>query len=259
MPSTLIRNVLCKGRFNNYLVGGNICNAFALGELGASDEFFLIGAEPPGESNYPLLTGNILDSEGHVLFRLVKNMLVINPGHCSKILGDHIGYEIHDGNGHLIFRVQTRFEALPGDTAESFVTTISANFFDKTGALVFQAASGGDDERIELKVKSAFGFTGGFGIVQGMNDDEMTVARMMLGSGGAIHRVLTGPVTGQPVSLDGTAVFNAQISNCKVSLSSGDFAIYGTTNSFSNCDFEFSGAAANVRDLVVSLMQSKDE
>ncbi len=39
MPSTLARNTFTKGKFNNYLVGGNICNAFALGDLGSSDDF----------------------------------------------------------------------------------------------------------------------------------------------------------------------------------------------------------------------------
>ena len=256
MSTTLVQNVLCKGHFNSYLVAGNVCNVFALGELGSSDDFFLVGAEPEGESNYPLLTGNILDSEGNVLFRLVKNMLVINPGHCSKILGDHIGYEIHDGNDQLIFKVQTRLERLPGETTESFVTTISANFFDKNGNLVFHATSGGDDERIESSLKSNFGFTGEFVLVQGLSEDELTIARMMLGSGGAIHRVLTGPVSGKTVSLDGTMILNAQISNCTVQLSTCEFTIYGTANQFNNCHFELSGAAAKIRDLLVRLMQS---
>lgn len=259
MTTTRVRNVLNKGRFTNYLVGGNVCNAFALGELGSSDDFFLIGAEPEGESNYPLLTGNILDSEGKVLFRLVKNMLVINPGHCSKILGDHIGYEIHDGNGQPIFKVQTRLERLPGETAESFVTTISANFFDKNGTLVFHATSGGDDERIESSVKSSFGFTGEFGLVQRMSEDELTIARMMLGSGGAIHRVLTGFVSGKTVSLDGAMMLNAQLSNCTVQLSTGEFTISGTANHFNKCHFELSGAAAKIRDLVIRLMQSSGQ
>jgi hypothetical protein len=201
MTATLIRSVLCKGHFNSYLVAGNVCNVFALGELGSSDDFFLIGAEPEGESNYPLLTGNVLDSEGNVLFRLVKNMLVINPGHCSKILGDHIGYEVHDGNDQLIFKVQTRPKCLPGETAESFVTTISANFFDKHGHLVFHATSGGDDEQIESSLKSSFGFTDEFVLIHRMSEDELTIARMMLGSSGAIHRILTGPVSGETVSL----------------------------------------------------------
>jgi len=149
-----------------------------------------------------LLTGNILDSEGNVLFRLVRNMLVINPGNCSKILGDHVGYEIHDGNGQLIFKVATRFEGLPNSEEECFVTTISANFFNKNGELVFEAHSGDENERIESSVKSVFGFSGGFGLVQGLNEDEMNVARAMLSTGGAIHRVLSGRISDKEVSLD---------------------------------------------------------
>jgi len=42
MPSTFVRNVLVQGKYNNYLVGGNICNAFALGDLGSTDDFFLV-------------------------------------------------------------------------------------------------------------------------------------------------------------------------------------------------------------------------
>jgi hypothetical protein len=251
--STLVRNSFNRSELNNYLVGGNICNAFALGALGSDDDFFLVGAEPNEESNYPLLTGNILDSEGNILFRLVRNMLVINPGHCSKILGDHVGYEIHDGNGHLIFKVQTKFERLPGESIESFVTTIAANFFNKAGNLVFFATSGSDDERIESRVNSAFGFSGGFGLVQGMDSDALTVARFMLESRGAIHRVLTGPIVNTEISLDGAAVFNAQITGCTVKLSTGDFGIFGTTNAFKDCRFEFYGAAGNIHALITQL------
>ena len=157
--SSLIGNVMMKGKYNNYLVGGNICNAFAIGELGSTDDFFLIGAEPKDESNYPLLSGNILDSEGKVLFRLVRNMLIINPGHCSKILSDHIGYEIHDSQGNMILKVATRFEKLPKEEEDCFVTTISANFFDKNGNLVFKAQSG-KNESIESNIQSGFGFSG---------------------------------------------------------------------------------------------------
>jgi hypothetical protein len=106
------------GAFNNYVLAGNLCNAFALGEIGSRDDFFLIGAEPPDESSYPLLTGNVLDSEGQLLFRLVRNVLTINPGNCSKIIGDQIGYEIHDSAGALIFRVSSKFEQ-PRDSRKS--------------------------------------------------------------------------------------------------------------------------------------------
>lgn len=256
MASTLVKNTLMQGRFNNYLVGGNICNAFALGDLGSTEDFFLVGAEPPDESNYPLLTGNVLDSEGNVLFRLVRNMLVINPGHCSKILSDHVGYEIHDGNGHLIFKVATRYERLTSSQDECFVTTISANFFNKNGELVFKAHSGDENERIESSTKSVFGFSGGFGLVQGLNDDEINVARAMLSSGGAIHRVLSGHISEQEISLDGAAILNAQIDKCRVNVSTGEFVILGTNNSFSNSPFAFAGAAENIRQLIMQLSKS---
>ena len=129
MPSKLVKNVFMQGKYNNYLIGGNVCNAFALGDLGSKEDFFLIGAEPFDESNYPQLTGNILDSDGNVLFRLARNMLVINPGHCSKILGDHVGYEIHDGNGVLIFKVTTLFETLPGSQEKCFCYNYIGQFF----------------------------------------------------------------------------------------------------------------------------------
>lgn len=253
MSSVLVRNVMMPGKYNNYTVGGNICNAFALGELGSTSDFFLVGAEPLDESNYPLLTGNILDSEGNVLFRLVRNVLVINPGHCSKILSDHVGYEIHDGTDHLIFKVATRFESLPNSTEKCYVTTISSNFYNKSGDLVFIAHSGDESERIESNVKAVFGFAGGFGLVQGLDDNEISVARAMLSTGGAIHRVISGSISGQEINLDGAAVFDAKIDKCTVNVSSGEFAILGSNNTFSNSSFAFSGAAENIRQLVLQL------
>ena len=251
--STLIRCMFDRGKCNNYLIGGNLCNAFALGELGSTEEFFLVGAEPEGESNYPLLTGNILDSEGNVLFRLVRNMLVINPGHCSKVLGDHIGYEIRDGSGKLIFKVQTRFEKLPETSEETFVTTIAANFFDNKGRLVFEAHAGGESEHIESRVKSAFGFSGGFGLVQGMSKEEADVARLMLVTRGAVHRILTGKISGKTLSLDGAAVLNAQISNCEIRVTTGDFIVCDERCEFRDCNFQFYGAAEKIRQLVLRM------
>ena len=62
--SIFVRNSFQPGKFNNYLIAGNICNAFVIGELGSQDDFFLVGAEPQEESVYPFLTGNVLDSAG---------------------------------------------------------------------------------------------------------------------------------------------------------------------------------------------------
>ncbi len=248
----LIRNHFMPGEFNNYLIAGNVCNAFALGELGSTDDFFLVGAEPEDESNYPLLTGNILDSEGNVLFRLVRNVLVINPGHCSRILGDHVGYEIHDGDDVTIFKTQTLFETLPGEEEEMFVTTLGGTFYNKHGELVFSANSGEQDERIEANVKFTFGFRGGFGLVRGMSEEELDFARMVLTSRGAIHEAVRGHLDSKEFTLDGKALIEAKITNCKVNVKKGDFDTYGKCI-FENNEFVFHGAAANIRNLVLAL------
>ncbi len=249
--TTMVGNVIIPGRFNNYLIAGNVCNAFALGELGSSDDFFLVGAEPPDESPYPLLSGNILDTEGHLLFRLVRNLLVLNPGHCSKTIGDLLGYEIHDSAGKMIFKVRTVFDKLPGHPEGEFITTISANFCDKKGRVVFTANSGEAGERIEASLKAAFGFSGGsFGIVQGLTNEELDFTRIVLATRGVVHQRLSGEIEGQEIVLDGKALHNAHIKHCKITIRTGEFAAYGPDNRLENNQIVFEGPASNVFDLI---------
>jgi hypothetical protein len=249
--SILVNNQFMPGRYNNYVIAGNVCNAFALGKIGSQDDFFLIGAEPEDESNYPLLTGNILDSEGNVLFRLVRNVLVFNPGLCSRIFGDHVGYEIHDSAGKLIFKVRTVFESLPGTEDVMFVTTIAANFYNKERQLIFQANSGEPDERIETNVKSAFGFSGGFGLVQGMTEDELVLTRMALLTKGNVNQLITGNIDGEQVNLDGKLLLNARLTNCTVHVKTGQFSLLGEC-SIEYCKFVFRDEAENIKRLVLS-------
>lgn len=251
--SILVRNKFMPGEFNNYLIAGNVCNAFIVGELGSTDDFFLVGAEPIGESNYPLLTGNILDSEGKVLFRLVRNMLLINPGHCSKILGDHVGYEIHDGDDKMIFKIRTLFEKLPESEDEMFVTTLAGNFYNKKGELVFSANSGEQDEHIETNAKCAFGFTGGFGLVQGLSREEIDFARIALSSRGAIHELISEHLDGKEFDLDGKALINAKITNCKVHVHTGNFIV--RNSEIGNNEIFFHDEAANLRSFVLALAE----
>jgi hypothetical protein len=241
------------GRFNNYLIAGNVCNAFAIGELGSEEDFFLMGAEPPDESTYPLLTGNILDSEGNVLFRLVRNVLVINPGNCSRILGDHIGYEIHDSAGVPIFEVRTVFTKVKGIEEECFVTTIKAQFHNKRGEVVFHANSGEPDERIVSGTKAAFGFgaPGGFGVVQGMSKSDLELARIALSSGARIHQPIRGHLEHQEFDLDGKALLGAKLTNCTINVRTGDFFLAGPE--LAHCQIRFFKPASNVRNLVLML------
>jgi hypothetical protein len=250
--SIFVRNSFQPGKFNNYLIAGNICNAFVIGELGSQDDFFLVGAEPQEESVYPFLTGNVLDSEGNVLFRLIRNVLILNPGNCSKIMGDQLGYEIHDSAGKLIFRVRTAFDCIPGYAEKTFVTTITANCYDKRGNMVFKANSGEADERMEASVKSAFGFSGGLGLVQGMSKDEMAFACAVLSTRGAVHQLIMGEVVGQELDLDGKALMNVRLRKCKLHVRKGEFVRLGRCV-FEECEFYLEDAAANIANLVQNI------
>jgi hypothetical protein len=243
----LANNRFMPGRFNNYLIAGNLANAFAMGEIGSTDDFFLVGSEPADESTYPLLTGTILDSEGNRLFTLVRNVQTINPGDCSKIVGDHLGYEIHDSAGEMVFKVETRFEQVEGLEEPGYVTTLAGTFYDRSGARAFIAREG-ESEQLEANAKLAIGFAGGFGLVQGMSDHDMEVARVALASGGSIYRVVTGSVQDEEIDLDGTAVLDAELVRCRINLSTGRWFLRGS--SFDECSFTFHGEAANIRTLV---------
>ena len=250
MSSILVRNTVNRGRINNYLIGGNVCNAFAMGILGSVDDFFLIAAEPLGESNFPMLTGNILDSEGAVLCRIVQNMLVSNPGKCSKILSDRVGYEIHDAGGKLVLRVSTAFLRLAGDSADCFVTTLSGSFYNKSKQLAFEATAGTSDEKIEPSLPHALGFTGRFGIVQKLSDDMLAVAALMLSSRGAVHQLIVGAQNGKDLVLDGAALLNVTLTNCKIHVATGEFLPLGPL-AMDGCTLHYSGIAASIRQFLV--------
>jgi hypothetical protein len=255
--STLVKNSFMPGRYNNYLIGGNLCNAFALGEIGSLEEFFIVGAEPSDESNYPMITANILDSEGNVLFRLVKNVLVFNPGHCSKILGDHIGYEIHDSEGNMVFKISTKFEKSSFLNEEGYITTIEANFFDRRGSLIFHAEGGCGKEHIETHCKSAFGFSGGFGFVMGYTEEEVEMVRIALQTEGNINQKISGIHEGEVVLLDGKLLHNAILRNCDIIIKEGDFLI-GSGCEISSCRFEFQDKAKKIFDLAIQLKVQKE-
>jgi len=254
MTSTLINNVFNPGVYNNYLIAGNITNAFAIGDIGSLDDFFIVGIEPSDESCYPLISGNILDSEGNTLFRLVKNILGFNPGNCSKIVGDMLGYEIHDSAGKLIFKIETKFETHNNLNEDCFITKIKANFYNKKGELVFYANSGESDERIESNTNSVFGFSGGgFGIVQGYKPEDREFLRYIFLSQAKINQPIRGLFEKQELKLDGKALQNATIKNCKLFVTEGDFILIGDNNKFDNCEFVFEGQARQLFDIIKAL------
>ena len=246
----LIQCEFCASENNNYLLAGNLCNAFAIGDLGSTDDFFLVGSEPDGESSYPLLTGNILDSEGNVLFRLVRNILVVNPGNCSKIVGGLCDYEIHDSAGEPIFSIKTKFEPPPNSTREMFLTTIKGTFYNKNGEVVFRANSGEPGEHIESSVKCLLGLPGG--MCHGYSEEELEFVKVVLATHGRIQRPLTGTIQNQEITLDGMALIDTELRGCTIHVHNGNFAFLHDPH-FYDCTFLFHGDAENIWRLTRAL------
>lgn len=241
----------------NYLVSNTLFSSFVVGNVGAADDFFLVGATPHPGTDYPLLTGNILDSEGNTLFRIVQNVLVVNPKNCSKILGNHIGYEIHDGNDQLIFKVSTTFEYVDRVKREMYVTRISGKFYDRNKRIVFLAGEEELDSVIST-TKGAFGMSsnGSFFTVSDMDDTEIRLAQIALESRGKIHEPVRGIVSNRKLLLDGKVLIDATFLNCEVEVRTGDFASVGEVK-FENCVFDLHDSAKQIAILVKSLDSTK--
>ena len=242
MSEAAVDRVLMRGPLHNYRVAGRVCNAFVVGAPGSDDAFFLVGALPSDEADVPLVTAHLVDTDGTSLCRLVRNVLVSNPGRCAKVLSAQRGYTVRDADGATLLAVDARLERLPGDDIETFVTRFSGRAMDAADAM-------------HATLPGAFGFGDGFGAVEALTGREAEIARLMLASDGALHRVLTGPIDGQPLSLDGAIVWDAQLTGCRIGVSTGDFVIVGTANAIRGCNIDFRGAADRVRNLVLSLME----
>jgi hypothetical protein len=57
------------------------------------------------------------------------------------------------------------------------------------------------------------------------------------------------------IILDGNAYDNCLFENCKIIVTQGNFSLRNTT--FDGCNFEFSGEAENIKNLIVGLMGRK--
>jgi hypothetical protein len=250
-------SVVLVGDTNNYLVGGNVCNAFCLGEPCSQDDFFLVGAEPePAAAACPLVTGNLLDAAGQVLCRLVRNQIADNPGECTLRRADGLGYEISDRDGQLVLGVRSEWLKLPILTHSCFVTTLSGRFYDRHGGLVLDAAGGRQIENVAEDAKLLMGFTGdGFLVASNTGPEDLSLAVLAVTSHGSVHRVLEGAIEDRNVLLDGALLRDAQLRNCTVLVSSGNFFFRNVTE-ISGCNFVFDGEAATVRDLLQLLGQA---
>lgn len=239
--------VVAQGKYNNYRIGANICNAFAIGDIWTED-FYLIGIEPPDESMYPILTGNIYDSEGTLLFQLDRNVLKFNPGHCSKVTGNLIGYEIHDSAGKEIFAVETVF-----DESLGFVTSLRGNFYNRAGKLVFR----GDAPEIEFLDKFAIGIAQNGATMMGTYSEEETqTLALCIATGGERWTIFRGVYVEQDISFDNAFIApGTRFERCNITTSTGRFRTVGTVNVVGG-SIDLIGAARAAYDLAITAQQS---
>ncbi len=248
MRELFVQDTFCPGEFGNYLVAGKLCNAFAVGNVGAADDFYLVGAEATDESPYPIVTGVVLDAAGQVLFRLKRNVLT---GDCRKVMGDFIGYEIHNALGKKVFSIRTEFRSDKAIDGSPWVTTIEGTFYGKQGDQLLVARSGGTDESIEGSCNAIFGFQNGkFGLYAADCKEEFI--RSVFESRGVICEEVTGEISGGVLELEGKALIGATVSDAQVIVRSGKFGVFGGNN-LKRCHIEFVDEAKRIRDLIYAM------
>ncbi|GGF22158.1 hypothetical protein [Hymenobacter cavernae] len=242
------------GDYNNYLIAGNLINAFAIGAVGSEDDFFLIGMEPFDESPMPLISGRVFDSEGALLFSLDKNNIINNQHNFTFHYGDNAGYAISDSTGKLILKVQTKFQKAIGkgnQEFESWITTITANLYNKKGELVFEANSGEPDERILAKTNLILGFSKPAGLpprrafalpIGNYSPADIEYIGFVLNNHADIKVPLRGDIEGQKIILDGKVLQDVNVSDCDVIIDKADIDLIGD-NKFNNCKITFTGNA----------------
>ncbi|CAN5454887.1 hypothetical protein BH09PLA1_BH09PLA1_24470 [soil metagenome] len=240
--------------YSNYAVAGVLSNAFAVGNVGAGDDFYLIGAPPEVGSHLPLISGIFFDSSGQLLCRLERNVLASNPAGCEIVRGNHLGYDVRDAQGNLVLNVHTRWQMAP-EIGRSFVTTVTGRFYDRAGALIGQARGGAEDAR-SFGLPAAFGFTGaGLGMNVGFDERQIALVTVTMAAGGKYYEPLSGMIENQTIWLDGKLITDGtEITQCRLILESGDFVVMpGAKFVINNNELDLRGPARNVGFLVAGV------
>lgn len=159
---------------HNYSLGGEMVNAFALGPIGAEDDFWLVAAEPPVEGEgaaAALLSGSLLDAFGRRLCVLERNALAwAGPG--VELGRTEQGLEVRS-SGQLILMAETRFARAPGCA----VTYIHGLLRDRRGAVRLESRGGPDSPSLVVHGRFAYGLRPDDTFGQNLGLDDAQLAR----------------------------------------------------------------------------------
>lgn len=223
--------------FSNYSIGGVLTNAFAIGQIGASDRFYSIGSPPEAGAQQAVISGVLCDASGGMLCRLERNAIVANPGGCEIVRTNQLGFEVRDANGKVVLHVQTRRRDVPR-VGDMFVSTIS-------GPSV-----------IVDREYAAFGFIdAGLTRHAGLDDLQQIIAIATMAAVGKFFEPLHGRMESQTIYLDGKVITDGtEITGCRLVIETGDFVVVpGARFSISNNELDLRGKARNVGILVAGV------
>lgn len=197
---------------HNYNVGTNVSGGFALGNVGAKDDFWLCGLQTDEGVPEPLLCGSILDSKGSLLIRINNSHFTYNPARCERVISssDHgLSTHFRDGYGEVVLQVDT----VPKDGGKLIETAVLGKFHGKNGDLLYEATRGYCYVNDALPFRALVG-----GQIYG---DELSPAQgkfleTTVRTRGLINHILTGHFTAVELQIDGAFMTDFYANECKL-------------------------------------------
>ena len=164
-------------RHHNYAVAGAMFNAFAVGAVGAENDFWFVGLQPPEEgepASRPLLCANLLDPFGRRLLTLERNVPTYNPKNCSALASED-AYRIVGPDAQDVLRVQTVWVKSLG----YHVSYFHCRFKDRSGVVRMESRGVADAPSAMLHGRAAYGIRANATFARNDGLGEEQVRRVM--------------------------------------------------------------------------------
>ena len=178
-PPKVSTSLLVPAEHHNYVLGGQLVNAFAAGRIGTEDDFWLLGAEPAAEgegAGRAVITGNILDAFGRRLVALDRGRITF-AARPSEVVAAEDGWRLVCG-GREVLRCETR----PGRPGGCAMTYLHGLCKDKRGSVRLETRGAADSPSLLLRGPHAYGLRPDdtFAMNEGLSEEELRQAVALL-------------------------------------------------------------------------------
>jgi hypothetical protein len=176
-PTQIEASLAVPAKHHNYAVAGKMLNAFAVGAIGAEDDFWLVALEPPaeGEGPYrPILYANLLDAFGRRLVTLTRNEATWNPRGCA-VAQDGERLVVSGPDGREVLRVTTTWVRANG----CYVSYFRCRLKDRQGVVRAESRGQADQPTLMVYGKAGYGIRPNATFAQNDGLGEEEVRRVM--------------------------------------------------------------------------------